>query len=113
MSTKCITCPPSNFPKGFVCAGNTISLISERDALTGLPFNANSPLISLFTRCLRFIRSPFLGCYGTQSLSPYNTGANHDRPKENPPSDARRVRRQKTGRRFLPLRPRDGVHEWR
>src|ERR1700680_2559223 len=113
MSTKCITCPPSNFPKGFVCAGNTISVISDREALTGLPFSANSPLISLFTSCLRFIRSPFLACFQPQSHYPYNTGANYARPKENPPPDARRVRCQQTRRRLLPLRPRDGVHEQR
>jgi hypothetical protein len=49
MSTKCITCPPSNFPKGFVCAGNTISVISDREALTGFPFNSTSPTAALFT----------------------------------------------------------------
>src|SRR5580765_7585164 len=111
MSTKCITCPPSNFPRGFVCAGRTISVISERDAATGLPFGVNPPLISLFTVGLRFIHPSFLGCFGTQSHYPYNTGDNHDRPKENPPTDARRVRRQETRRRLLPLRPGDGMHE--
>src|SRR5713226_7604686 len=37
MSTRCITCPPRSFPSGFVCAGSTISVISERDALTAFP----------------------------------------------------------------------------
>jgi len=37
MSTRCITCPPSSFPSGLVCAGSTTSAISERDALTGFP----------------------------------------------------------------------------
>jgi hypothetical protein len=48
MSTKCITWPPSNFPKGFVCAGNTISVISDREAFTGFPFNSTSAAAALF-----------------------------------------------------------------
>src|SRR5712692_2374716 len=55
MSTRCITCPPSSFPSGFVCAGRTISVISERDALTGFPGSSvsGSRLLPFF----RFIRT--------------------------------------------------------
>jgi hypothetical protein len=73
MSTKCITCPPSNFPKGFVCAGKTISVISDRDALTGFPFNSISPLFLLFNAFLLFIRFSAPGWFGPQQLYPYNT----------------------------------------
>src|SRR5713226_9341443 len=56
MSTRCITCPPRSFPSGFVCAGRTISVISERDALTGFPGNSVSrPCLLPF---FRFIRTP-------------------------------------------------------
>src|SRR5580692_4216292 len=59
MSTKCITCPPSNFPKGLVCAGKTISVISDRDALTGFPFNTVSlPLAPLVIRFPSVVSSP-------------------------------------------------------
>src|SRR6266851_8265708 len=39
MSTRCITCPPRSLPRGLVIAGKTISVISDRDALTGFPRN--------------------------------------------------------------------------
>src|SRR5437762_11525443 len=59
MSTKCITCPPRSFPSGFVCAGSTISVISEREALTGFPGSSvsGSCLLSFF----RFIETPGSG----------------------------------------------------
>src|SRR6266851_283043 len=112
MSTRCITCPPSSFPSGFVCAGRTISVISDRDALTGFPCNCASreSLPTFF----RFIRTLVSRSILTPSLPPpYNTGRPNDRTKENPPPDARRIRRYETGRRLLPLRPRPGVHERR
>src|SRR5229473_1161442 len=179
MSTKCITCPPSSFPSGFVCAGRTISVISDRDALTGFPASlGSSPSCILVFRFIPFsislsgassvsssprddfpdfplrapLRSaqalsrsgnlsvPFLplcvlcalgglcvnsSCFFVFELStvnlafpllsrpPYNTRPPNDRTKENPPSDARRICRQETRRRLLPLRPRPGVHERR
>src|SRR5258706_390827 len=58
MSTRCITCPPRSFPRGFVCAGSTISVISERDTLTGFPRSpvSGSRLLSFF----RFIQTSCL-----------------------------------------------------
>src|SRR6266568_3288230 len=174
MSTRCITCPPSSVPSGFVCAGRTISVISDRDAFTGFPASLDSapsrtPIfrfipfsISLARRFSR-LSSPrsfpslFLSvcsvCFAASVLipfflplcvlcalgdlcvnssfsfdfellpvnlafpllsrPPYNTRPPNDRTKENPPSDARRICRQETRRRLLPLRPRPGVHEQR
>src|SRR3977135_1012792 len=42
--------------------------------------------------------------FGGRLSHPYNTGRPNDRTKENPPPDARRVRRHETRRRLLPLR---------
>src|SRR2546430_7352377 len=54
MSTKCITCPPRSFPSGFVCAGSTISVISERDALTGFPrTSVSGPFLLSFFRFIQ------------------------------------------------------------
>jgi hypothetical protein len=77
MSTKCITCPPSNFPNGFVCAGKTISVISDLDALTGLPFNSNPLFFPLFIVLLLFIRFSAPGWFGLQQLYCI-IRANHD-----------------------------------
>jgi len=51
-----MTCPPSNFPSGFVCAGKTISVISEREALTGFP--GISALVPTLPPFFLFIRTP-------------------------------------------------------
>src|SRR6266571_212674 len=59
MSTRCITCPPRSFPSGFVCAGSTISVISEREALTGFP--GSSVWGSCLLSFLRFIETPGSG----------------------------------------------------
>src|ERR1035438_4096507 len=51
MSTRCITCPPSSFPSAFVCAGNTTSDISDREALTGFPGKLAFSVI-IFSCCI-------------------------------------------------------------
>src|SRR5258708_32170684 len=48
--------PPRSFPKGFVCAGRTISVISDREALTGFPGSSVSSFCLLPFFCL--IRTP-------------------------------------------------------
>jgi hypothetical protein len=55
-----MTCPPNNFPKGLVCAGSTISVISERDALTGFPLSFSGPFSAPTADGLRIMPSPFL-----------------------------------------------------
>jgi hypothetical protein len=76
MSTKCITCPPNNFPSGLVCAGNTTSVISERDALTGFAGNTESSGRIDLPCCFdNFIRPHATTCANTAFHS-YTTVAN-------------------------------------
>src|SRR5713226_6663676 len=85
MSTRCITCPPRSLPSAFFCARRTISVISERDALTGFPGSSVSGtcLLPFF----RFIRTP-------------RSGANLDAAgatriiRDDPMSEQKKTRRQ-------------------
>src|SRR3989442_1711900 len=102
MSTRCITCPPSSFPSGFVCAGRTISVISDRDALTGFPCNCASreSLPTFF----RFIRTLVSRSILTPSLPPpYNTGR--------PMTEQKKTRRQ-TLEEFVATKPDDAFSRY-
>src|SRR6266850_3122883 len=63
--------------------------------------------------CSASFASPLQPKFGGLLSHPYNTGRPNDRTKENPPPDARRVRRHETRRRLLPIRARHGMHEQR
>src|SRR6266850_7446153 len=63
--------------------------------------------------CSASFASPLQPKFGGLFSHPYNTGRPNDRTKENPPPDARRVRRHETRRRLLPLRTCHGMHEQR
>src|SRR6266481_8962283 len=63
--------------------------------------------------CSASFASPSQLKFGRRLTHPYNTGRPNDRTKENPPPDARTVRRHETRRRLLPLRTCHGMHEQR
>src|SRR6266478_6038828 len=94
MSTRCMTWPPSNLPRGLVMAGRTTSAISEREALMGFGFNSRSLGGEFF---LRFGMLPSAGCdFGV--MRPAAILPAHDgRPKENAAGVAGSVRCAKAG----------------
>src|SRR6266853_5782745 len=110
ISTRCITWPPSNLPRGFVMAGRTTSAISERDALMGFGVSARSLVGDSF---LLFGMLSSAEC-GFAVLHPAAILPAHDgRPKENAQGVTGNVRDTKTRRRLFALRPSYGMPERR
>src|SRR5215472_4314463 len=99
----CITCPPSNLPSAFVCAGNTTSAISDAEALTGLAFNSHPSTRRLFSRLLAFITLLQPGLLGRPLLPTYNTQDGHGRTKQNPPPKIGRIPCAEPQRRLYAL----------
>src|SRR6266700_288949 len=110
ISTRCMTWPPSNLPRGFVMAGRTTSAISERDALIGLAFNARSLVGESFLRfgILSSAECDF-GVLCPAAILPAHDG----RPNENAARVAGNVRGTKTRRRLFSLRLGYGMPERR